>query len=400
MKTYAEINEKIASGSAVVLNAEEVSDYVDRKGLSAAAKEIDVVTTATFGPMCSSSCFLNFGQSIPKIRITEAWIDDVPAYSGLAAVDMFMGASQLRSNDSANMYYPGDFRFGGGHVIEKLVARQELQLFALSYGTDEYPRRELRTMFTIDDLNQAVMVNPRNCYQNYNVATNTSDRPIYTYMGLLKPRMQNLTYSSAGQLSPLLNDPYYETIGIGSAVWLAGSRGHVYFEGTQHSSDVERTDNGVPAEGAGTLALTADMKEMLPEFVRGVSLKGYGVSIALGVGVPIPILNEEILQYTTVRDDEIKAELIDYSYDYPMKSGKVITHLTYGQLKRGEVVVDGNKVEVSSMSSYPKALHIAELLKEQIKSGKFLLSEPMQKLPKNKKIKSMVVREGEGGPVR
>jgi len=399
MKTYAEINEKIASGKAVVLTAEEVIDYVDKKGISAAAKEIDVVTTATFGPMCSSGCFLNFGHSIPKIRITEAWIDDVPAYAGIAAVDLFIGASQLRHNDPANMYYPGEFRFGGGHVIEKLVERKELQLFGLSYGTDEYPRREIRTMFKIDDLNQAVMVNPRNCYQNYNVATNSSDRPIYTYMGLLKPRMQNLTYSSAGQLSPLLNDPYYETIGIGSAVWLAGSRGHVYAEGTQHASFVERTDNGVPAEGAGTLALTADMKHMIPEFVRGVTLKGYGVSLALGVGVPIPILNEQILEYTTVRDDDIKAELIDYSYDYPMKTGKVITHLTYGQLKRSDVEINGQKVEVSSMSSYSKALHIAELLKAEIREGKFLLSEPLHSLPRNQKMKSMVVREGEGGEV-
>ncbi|MFW6208754.1 MAG: homocysteine biosynthesis protein [Spirochaetota bacterium] len=399
MKTYAQINERIASGSAVVLTAEEVIDYVDRKGLSKAAEEIDVVTTATFGPMCSSGCFLNFGHSIPKIRITEAWIDDVPTYAGIAAVDLFIGASQLRSNDSANMYYPGEFRFGGGHVIEKLVARQELQLFGLSYGTDEYPRREVRTMFTIDDLNQAIMVNPRNCYQNYNVATNTSDRPIYTYMGMLKPHMQNLTYSSAGQLSPLLNDPYYDTIGIGSAVWLAGARGHVYAEGTQHASNVERTDNGVPAEGAGTLALTADMKAMQSEFVRGVSLKGYGASLALGIGIPIPILNEQILRATTVTDDEIKAELIDYSYDYPMKSGKVISHVTYGQLKRGEVEIAGKRVEVSSMSSYSKALRIAEILKAEIGSGGFLLSEPLQKLPRNQKAKSMVVREGEGGSV-
>lgn len=396
MKTYAQINEKIAAGKAVVLTAEEVINYVDSKGLTKAAEEIDVVTTATFGPMCSSGCFLNFGHSIPKIRITEAWIDDVPAYAGIAAVDLFMGATQLRHNDPANMYYPGEFLFGGGHVIEKLVARKELQLFGLSYGTDEYPRREIRTIFTIDDLNQAIMVNPRNCYQNYNVATNTSDRILYTYMGQLKPRMQNLTYSSAGQLSPLLNDPYYETIGIGSAVWLAGARGHVYAEGTQHASMVERTENGVPAEGAGTLALTADMKHMEAEFVRGVSLKGYGVSLALGVGVPIPILNEEILQYTTVRDDEIKAELIDYSYDYPMKTGKVIAHLTYGQLKRDEVEIQGKKVEVASMSSYPKALLIAERLKAEIRDGKFLLSEPMQKLPRDQKGKSMVVRESEG----
>ncbi len=306
-KTYAEINEKIASGKAVVLTAEEVIDYVDRRGLEAAAKEVDVVTTATFGPMCSSGCFLNFGHSKPKMRISEAWINDVLAYSGIAAVDVYVGATQLRHNDPANMYHPGEFRYGGGHVIEDLVAGRRLQLFGLSYGTDDYPRREIRTMFDINDLNQAIMVNPRNCYQNYNVAVNVSDKRIYTYLGILRAKMRNMTYCSAGQLAPLLNDPLYETIGVGTSVWLAGARGLVYAQGTQHCSLVERTDNDVPVEGAGTLALTANMKEMLPEFVRGVSFKGYGVSLALGVGVPIPILNPDILRRTTVRDRDIQA---------------------------------------------------------------------------------------------
>ncbi|MBN1685389.1 MAG: hypothetical protein JW852_01985, partial [Spirochaetales bacterium] len=211
MKTYEEIQKKIESKKAVVLTAEEIIDYVDKKGLEHAAREVDVVTTATFGPMCSSGCFLNFGHSTPKIRITEAWLDDVGVYCGIAAVDVYLGATQLRHNDPANMYYPGEFRFGGGHVMEKLVAGEKVQLFGLSYGTDDYPRREIRTWFTIDDLNQAVMVNPRNCYQNYNMAVNCSDKPIYTYLGLLKPNMKNITYCSAGQLSPLLNDPYCET---------------------------------------------------------------------------------------------------------------------------------------------------------------------------------------------
>jgi uncharacterized protein (DUF39 family) len=162
MKTYDEINEKITSGKAVVLTAEEVIAYVDKKGLDAAAKEVDVVTTATFGPMCSSGCFLNFGHSKPKIRITEAWLDDVPVYPGIAAVDVYLGATQLRYNDPANIYHPGEFRFGGGHVMEKLVSGDKVQLFGLSYGTDEYPRREIRTWFDIHDLNQAIMVNPRN----------------------------------------------------------------------------------------------------------------------------------------------------------------------------------------------------------------------------------------------
>ena len=389
MKTYEEINEKIASKKAVVLTAAEIIDYVDKKGIEKAAKEVDVVTTATFGPMCSSGCFLNFGHSKPKIRMTEAWIDDVLAYSGIAAVDLFLGATQLRHNDPANLDYPGEFKFGGGHVIEKLIRGEELQLFALSYGTDEYPLKEIRTKFTINDLNQATMVNPRNCYQNYNVAINTSNKTIYTYLGKLKPNMGNLTYSSAGQLSPLLNDPLYQTIGIGSSVWLAGAKGHVYSEGTQHASAVERTSNDVPAEGAGTLALTGNMKEMDAEFVRGVSFKGYGVSLALGVGVPIPVLNEDILRKTTIRDRDIKAQVIDYALDYPMKTGKVLATVNYEELKSGSVNILGTEVEAASLSSYEKAIKIAEILKAEIQDGNFTLNKPYGALPPDQSMKSM-----------
>ena len=393
MKTYEEINKRIESGKAVVLTADEIMDYVDKKGLAAAAKEVDVVTTATFGPMCSSGCFLNFGHSKPKIRMSEAWVEDVLAYAGIAAVDMYVGATQLRHGDPANMYHPGEFRYGGGHVIEDLVAGKTLQLFALSYVTDCYPRREIRTYFTIHDLNQAIMVNPRNCYQNYNVAVNDSDQMIYTYMGTLMPNRGNANYCSAGQLSPLLNDPYYETIGIGTKVWLAGAQGHVYAEGTQHAGGCERTPDGVPKEGAGTLALTADMKKMLPQFVRGVSLRGYGVSLALGVGIPIPILNEKVLKYTCVRDRDILAPVIDYSTDYPQKTGKVLCYVSYEQLKSGQIEVQGKKIPVGSLSSYYKALEIAHLLADEIRKGDFTLAAPLAALPKDTKMKPLQIRE-------
>lgn len=393
MKTHEQINQRIESGRAVVLTADEIIDYVDRKGLDAAAAEVDVVTTATFGPMCSSGCFLNFGHSTPRIRISEAWIDDVLVYSGVAAVDVFLGATQLRHNDPANMNYPGEFEFGGGHVIEKLVAGKALQLFALSYGTDEYPRRELRTWFTIHDLNQAIMVNPRNCYQNYNVAINTSARRIHTYLGQLEADMANCTYCSAGQLSPLLNDPLYESIGVGTAVWLAGARGHVYAEGTQHSPTCRRDEAGVPREGAGTLALTADMKKMRPEFVRGVSMRGYGVSLALGIAVPIPILNRDVLRRTTVRDRDIRAPVVDYSRDYPQRTGKALADVSYEELRRGEIVVQGRTVRVSSLSSYHKALECAELLKDEIARGDFLLSRPLQALPREQSCRGVQIRE-------
>jgi len=393
MKTYQEINDRIASGKAVVMTAEEIIDYVEGKGLEAAAAEVDVVTTATFGPMCSSGCVLNFGHSKPKIRMSEAWVEDVLVYTGLAAVDVYLGATQLRHNDPANMYYPGEFRYGGGHVIADLVAGKQLQLFALSYGTDEYPLREIRTYFTIDDLNQAVMVNPRNCYQNYNVAINCSDRTLWTYMGKLEPEYKNANYCSAGQLSPLLNDPLYETIGVGSSVWLAGARGHVYAEGTQHAGGDERNEHDVPTGGAGTLALTGDMKRMSGEFVRGVSLIGYGVSLGVGVGVPIPILNPGVLKRCCIRDDQILAPITDYSSDYPQATGKVLGHVSYKQLKSGQIDVDGRQVPVGSLSSYSKARKIAELLAAEIRSGDFLLSQPYTMLPADTTMKPLEVRD-------
>ena len=393
MKTYAEINDRIESGKAVVLTAEEIIDYVDAKGLDAAAKEVDVVTTATFGPMCSSGCVLNFGHATPRMRFSEAWVEDVMVYSGLAAVDAYLGATQLRDRDPANLYHPGEFRYGGAHVMEELVAGKELQLFALSYGTDEYPRREIRTYFTIDDLNQAIMVNPRNCYQNYNVAINDSDKTIYTYMGVLDPNRKNANYCSAGQLSPLLNDPLYETIGVGSAVWLAGARGMVYAEGTQHTGVVDRTDNDVPTGGAGTLALTGDMKRMIPKYVRGVSLIGYGVSLGVGVGVPIPILNPTVLKRTCVRDRDIHAPVIDYSHDYPNGTGRVLAKVNYEQLRSGEITVDGKAVPVGSLSSYSMAREIAELLRDEVARGDFPLSEPMARLPVDVPFKPLLDRE-------
>jgi uncharacterized protein (DUF39 family) len=291
------------------------------------------------------------------------------------------------------MYHPGEFRYGGGHVMEDLVAGKELQLFALSYGTDEYPRREIRTYFTINDLNQAIMVNPRNCYQNYNVAINCGDKKIYTYLGQLEPRQKNATYCSAGQLSPLLNDPLYETIGVGSSVWLAGAHGHVYAEGTQHAGLCKRGTNDVPLGGAGTLALTGDMKRMRSEYVRGVSMVGYGTSLSIGVGVPLPVLSPAVLKRACVRDREIQAPVIDYSHDYANNTGRVLRMVSYEELKSGQIEVEGKKVEVASLSSYQKAREIAELLAAEIRGGTFRLSEPYAKLPQNVAMKPLKIRE-------
>jgi uncharacterized protein (DUF39 family) len=381
-KTYEEINEKIRQGKVVVVTAEEMVAIVEEEGAEKAAEVVDVVTTGTFGPMCSSGAFLNIGHTKPRMKITRAWLNDVPAYCGLAAVDLYIGATEVAETDPLNREHPGEFRYGGGHVIQELIAGEDVLLRAEAYGTDCYPRRTLETLINIEDLNEAILCNPRNAYQNYNVAVNRrTDRDIYTYLGVVKADLGSANYCSAGQLSPLLNDPYYRTIGIGTRIWLGGAQGYVFWHGTQHNPSVPRAANGVPKGGAGTLACVGDMKQMDPRFVVGVSFQGYGVSLCVGVGVPIPILDVEMARFTGVSDADIVAPIVDYSHDYPQCEGEPLGYVSYAELRSGTIEVQGRKVPTASLSSYPRAREIAELLKEQIQSGEFLLSQPVQPLP-------------------
>jgi uncharacterized protein (DUF39 family) len=210
---------------------------------------------------------------------------------------------------------------------------------------------------------------------------NMSDRTIYTYMGVLRPRMANANYATSGQLSPLFNDPYYKTIGIGTRIFLGGTQGYVAWPGTQHNPNVKRGKNGVPMEGAGTIATIGNLKDMTPGWLTGASMLGYGVSLYVGIGIPIPILNEEMARYTAVKDENIWTQVYDYSMDYPKGVVKSLGEVNYKDLRSGEITLKGAKVATAPLSSYFKAREIANILKEWIERGDFFLGEPQQQLP-------------------
>ncbi len=375
-KTYEEINAKIAAGQAVVVTAEEIIDIADKEGIVEAARKVDVVTTGTFAPMCSSGAFINIGQSAPVIRTTKTWFNNVPAYSAIAAVDCYLGATAVCEDDPLNKYHPGEFNYGGGHVIQDLVAGKQVHVRAESYGTDCYPNLRIEKMVTLKDLPNAMLCNPRNAYQNYNCAINRSDKTKYTYMGTLKPNVGNASYSTSGCLSPLFNDPYLKTIGLGTRIFLGGAQGYVTWTGTQHKKDVDRGLNGVPLGGAGTLSVIGDLRQMSPEWLVGLSIRGYGVSLAVGLGIPIPILNEEILKYTSVSDKEIFTQIIDYGHDYPQGISKSYGQVSYAELKSGSITIKGQSVPTVPLSSMVKARKIAQILKTEIQQSRFYIGVP------------------------
>jgi uncharacterized protein (DUF39 family)/ferredoxin len=372
-KTVEEINQRIIEGSANVVTADEMPSIVEELGVKQAAHKVDVVTTGTFGAMCSSGVWLNFGHADPPIKIMKLCLNDVPAYTSVAAVDAYLGAGQPSISEGID--------YGGAHVIEDLIRRKEIYLEGTSTGTDCYPRRSIKTSFTVDDLNQAVMSNPRNAYERYNAAVNSSNKTIYTYLGKLLPNYGNGSFSGAGELSPLINDPTFQTIGIGSRIFLGGAQGYVTGNGTQHD----------PSNGFSNLMVQGNLKKMDPKFVRGGTMKNYGCTLFLGIGIPIPILNEDLVKTTAIRDKDITTSIIDYSV--PNLHRPTIKTVNYEQLKSGRIEIDNKEVNVSSISSTYLAKEVASQLRNQIKNGQFLLTSPVKTLTKNGSNKPMSLRK-------
>jgi uncharacterized protein (DUF39 family) len=381
MRSIAEINEKIRQQKAVVVTVEELKARVQAVGVSQTAKEVDVITTGTFEPMESSGAILNIGHTDPPIKIRQCWLDGVLAYSGFGAVDLYLGATQMadagRLGDGADL---AELRErGGGHVIADLIAGKPIHLRALGQVTDCYSRSTFETSITRDTINQFYLFNPRNLYQNFIVGVNGSDRLLYTYLGPLQPHLGNAVYSNPGAISPLLNDPDLELIGIGSRIFLGGGVGYVAWEGTQHFPKQKRLPNRTPIGPASTLALIGDAKQMNPKWVRGCYFKNYGPSIMLGVGIPLPVLHEEVVAHCAVQDQDLAAPIVDFSI--PRRVRPTFGLVSYAQLKSGRITIEGKSVRVAPLASIHLSRQVASELKQWIDAGQFTLTEPVASIP-------------------
>ncbi|MBD1213964.1 MAG: homocysteine biosynthesis protein [Dolichospermum sp.] len=375
MRTIAEINDKISQKRAIVWTAEELKARVGEVGVNKAAKEVDVITTGTFEPMESSGAIINLGHTDPPIKIRRCWLDGVPAYSGFGAVDLYLGAScPVDTIDGEEVR-----ERGGGHVIEDLIAGKSIQVRAIGQVTDCYPRATFETTITRDTINQFYLFNPRNLYQNFIVGVNGGDRPLYTYLGPLQPRLGNAVYSNPGSLSPLLNDPDLQIVGIGTKIFLAGGIGYVAWEGTQHFPLQKRLENRTPIGPSATLALIGDAKQMDARWIRGCYFKSYGPSLMMGVGVPLPVLNAAVVERCAVQDRDLVAPIVDFSI--PRRVRPTFGLVSYAQLKSGRITIEGRTVRVASLASLFLSRKVAQELKQWIKEGIFTLTEPVAPIP-------------------
>lgn len=380
MRSIAEINDKIQRQKAIVWTIEELKTKVQEIGVAKAAQQVDVITTGTFEPMESSGAILNIGHTDPPIKIRQCWLDGVPAYSGFGAVDLYLGATQSTDYTTAEGVDNEDLRErGGGHVIADLIAGKTIRLRAIGQVTDCYPRSSFETSITKESINQFYLFNPRNLYQNFIVGVNGGDRPLFTYLGPLQPHLGNAVYSNPGALSPLMNDPDLQLVGIGTRIFLGGGVGYVAWEGTQHFPLQKRLPNRTPIGPAATLALIGDAKQMQPRWVRGCYFKSYGPSLMLGVGIPLPVLNEKMVAHCAVQDQELVAPVMDFSI--PRRVRPTFGLVSYAQLKSGRLTIEGKTVRAAPLASMYLSRQVAQELKDWILAGKFTLTAPVAPIP-------------------
>ncbi|MDX8337566.1 homocysteine biosynthesis protein [Draconibacterium sp. IB214405] len=375
-KSYEEINQKLKAGKAVVLTAEEVAEMAKELTPEEIVEKVDVVTTATFGAMCSSGAIINFGHADPPIRMEKIRLNGVPCYEGLAAVDSYIGATACD---------PDNPEYGGAHVIQDLLEGKDVILEAWAKGTDCYPRKHIKTKININTVNEFTLFNPRNAYQNYNVAVNTTSWIKHTYMGTLLPNLRNATYSTSGELSPLLNDPEFKTIGLGTRIFLGGTQGFVVWPGTQFHTTKPKNELGVPVTNAATIAVMGNLKEMSPEYIQAASYEKYGVSMFVGIGIPIPVLNADIAKRVSINNSQIETSVLDYGTVGTPKLGQV----TYEELQSGTIKVKGKKIRTAPVASLKKARKIADELKKWLLNGEFEVTKPVQMFPTNTSLNGL-----------
>jgi len=126
---------------------------------------------------------------------------------------------------------------------------------------------------------------------------------------------------------------------------------------------------------------------MSPEFLRGASFTRYGTTLYVGLGIPIPILNEGLAKKTAIRDGEIFTNVVDYGV--PRRDRTKLAKVSYKELKSGAITVNDQRIRVNSLSSLKTARKIAATLKSWIENGEFFLTAPVERLPVDTVFKPM-----------
>lgn len=382
-KTYAEINKKIKTGKAQILTAQEAKTLIKEKGLQYFTENIDVVTFASFEMHTNALIYLSFGQTDPLIYFSEVYINNVPAYP-TGPTDIALSCVAFSEENP---------EYGGAHVLEDLIRGKDIHLKATGRNLEVFTNKEFETWFNLKNLNHGKLFLNQAIIQNNIVATNSGEKDINSPMGTLIGKLENSTFNSSSYLNPLMNDPYANLIGIGTKIWIAGTAGLIVGTGSHHNPLQKRNEHGLPIGPGIILSAIADIESMNSKWIRGGFIKSYGPVLYIGIGIPLPVLNEEVAKYISVTDDKIHSTIVDFSI--PRRTKPTFGQCTYSELRTSTVIINKKPTLSAPLSSMAMAIEICNELKDTILQKNFLLSEKILPVDLNTEPKKLNSRLGE-----
>ena len=130
---------------------------------------------------------------------------------------------------------------------------------------------------------------------------------------------------------------------------------------------------------------------MSTDYVRGATIPEYGTSLLIGIGIPIPILNEEVAKSTAVTNNQIETNLLDYGV--PRLDRPILKKVKYSELITGKVELNGVKVKTAPLSSFRIAYEIMDELARWIQEKEFHFAGDVERLTTQREFKPMNVKK-------
>jgi len=312
-RTIAAINENVERGEAVVMTADELCNRV-RSGEEVSFEDVDVVTSATCSVKSGTYAVLSFkvAERDEFERAERVFLNGVPAFPGpcpnerLGIIDAIVYGTSSR-----------DEKYGGGHLFRDLVSHKEIEVLV-----ETVEGKTIETTTNLDEIPFARLSSTRNAFRNYNAFVNPEPNEVASIFSVSKfeGAFKGLTFSGCGELNPLEKDPFLDTVGMGTRILMNGAEGFVIGTGTLSS-----------AEKPNLMGI-ADMHAMQPEYVGGFRTSA-GPEVWNSWAVPIPIVNERVLETAKRLDEEIKLSVLDVHTRLP------VGEITYADVWRDSSVM-------------------------------------------------------------
>jgi putative methanogenesis marker 16 metalloprotein len=306
-RTIREINEKLEKGDAVVMTSVDFKEEV-RRGHKFKVGEVDVVTCATRGIMSGTAAMFVVPVTGPGVfaRAEKIWLNGIPGTPGPAPNERLGVVDVLIHGTGHSKYNP--MGYGGGHLFKDLLEGKEVHV-----EMESIEGRYYESHFKLKDLDFARFYTFRNSFMNYMSFANFKDMPSYLNTGRsifaprFIPRARGASFSGSGGLSPLENDKKYRTLRAGMKVLLNNAPAVLVGAGTRAKPE------------KANMSIVADMFQMDPLLMGGFKTS-YGLEIITTVAIPIPLLDQEIIDgIAEALDENIPAPVADIGDRQPLE---------------------------------------------------------------------------------